>query len=79
MSSYPCPVCGASTQVKDSRHNNAGGIRRRRQCMSDKCDKRFTTHEIELAKYHSFLKRLAGLSDQAAALIREHGAEREAP
>lgn len=46
--SYPCPECGASTSVKDSRPSDALGaraIRRRRVCRGAE-PHRFTTFEI---------------------------------
>ena len=39
-----CPHCGfPDTKVVDSRPTDAGGIRRRRECLA--CKTRFTTHE----------------------------------
>jgi transcriptional repressor NrdR len=42
-----CPYCGFSdSKVVDSRPDKGGAaIRRRRECESDSCGKRFTTHE----------------------------------
>lgn len=39
-----CPFCGdEESKVVDSRHNDDGGIRRRRECLA--CQRRFTTYE----------------------------------
>lgn len=38
---------------------------------------RFTTYEMELGRYHGFLKALDSLWGQAGALVREMGAERD--
>ena len=42
-----CPYCGQlGDKVVDSRESKEGDvIRRRRQCLSDECGKRFTTAE----------------------------------
>ncbi len=42
-----CPFCGhIEDRVIDSRESREGdSIRRRRQCMSEECEKRFTTYE----------------------------------
>jgi len=40
-----CPFCGhAETRVTDSRESD-DGIRRRRECLSPECGRRFTTYE----------------------------------
>ena len=40
-----CPFCGdEESKVVDSRHNDDGGIRRRRECLA--CQRRFTTYEV---------------------------------
>src|SRR5436309_10745529 len=40
-----CPFCGhADTRVTDSRESD-DGIRRRRECLSATCGRRFTTYE----------------------------------
>jgi len=44
MSSFACPRCSGSTDVKDSRPRLDGGIRRRRVCAD--CGNRFTTFEV---------------------------------
>lgn len=38
-----CPTCGGNTRVIDSRSNDEGAIRRRRECLD--CEFRFTTFE----------------------------------
>ena len=42
-----CPFCGdIGDKVVDSRESREGDvIRRRRQCLNDKCRKRFTSYE----------------------------------
>ncbi|OIO41633.1 transcriptional regulator NrdR [Candidatus Pacearchaeota archaeon CG10_big_fil_rev_8_21_14_0_10_31_9] len=42
-----CPYCGyKDTKVTDKRVSQGGtGIRRRRECLNSKCEKRFTTYE----------------------------------
>jgi len=44
-----CDVCGKETRVIDSRfieNDKMPYIRRRRQCVDDKCHNRFTTLEV---------------------------------
>lgn len=46
---YPCPQCGGSSMVKDSRPAGLGGssaVRRRRMCLA--CGWRWTTWETSL-------------------------------
>jgi len=40
-----CPYCSSETKVIDKRESGAGMTRRRRECLSQKCKKRFTTYE----------------------------------
>lgn len=40
-----CPYCSSETKVIDKRESGAGMTRRRRECLSSKCKKRFTTYE----------------------------------
>lgn len=40
-----CPICGRETGVRDTRAG-ANYIRRRRHCLSPKCDGRLTTVEV---------------------------------
>ena len=47
-----CPKCGGMTFVTDSRPN-VDSIKRRRMC--EDCKNRFTTVEIDLDMYKSFL------------------------
>ncbi len=61
--------------VTDSRQTTTKTIRRRRQCRI--CKERFTTFEVRLADYHSFLKDLNGLWKKAGDLVRAQGSERE--
>lgn len=58
-----CPLCGATTQVIDSRRSYDNGVRRRRMCTNLDCDYRFTTREI-------LLDDLANKNDRVC-LIRE--------
>lgn len=39
-----CPSCGADTTVINTRENQNGTIRRRRECLI--CGQRFTTREV---------------------------------
>ena len=60
MSSFPCKWCGADTGTTDSRpFKGIGSIRRRRKCV--KCDRRFTTIEVDA-------KTLVALSEVASTL-----------
>lgn len=43
---FRCPTCGFATGVIDSRPGTSGAVRRRRRCLSSKCDHRCTTYEI---------------------------------
>lgn len=40
-----CPYCSSDTRVLDKRESGDGTTRRRRECLSKKCQKRFTTYE----------------------------------
>lgn len=42
---FPCPLCGGSMQVIETRLNESG-TRRRRHCASDSCGGKMTTQEI---------------------------------
>ena len=42
---FPCPLCGGSMQVIETRLNESG-TRRRRHCASDGCAGKMTTQEI---------------------------------
>ena len=61
--------------VTDSRQTAAKTVRRRRQCQA--CKERFTTYELKLGEYHTFLRELEKLWEQAGDLVRERGSERE--
>lgn len=53
----PCPRCGAASRVVDSRFRKKGtSVRRRRECLSLKCGKRFSTLELGTGVVKKLLK-----------------------
>lgn len=53
-----CPRCrGDRSYVVDSRPNNSGGHRRRRQCLRESCRYRWTTIEVNLRQEKSATKK----------------------
>lgn len=45
MRGFPCPKCGSSSSVTETRALR-GALRRRRRCENFTCDQRFTTYEV---------------------------------
>lgn len=76
---YPCPNCGARTDVKDSRATQEGYIRRRRKCKN--CTNRFTTIESldNVQRFHHTRTVNAILAhvERAGELLFEMKAEHE--
>jgi hypothetical protein len=68
--SFPCPVCGGKSGVKDSRPTGTGEVRRRRHCLA--CGARWTTSEVlkSTAFTNDFLHNLKGAIGAAEAGLR---------
>jgi transcriptional regulator NrdR family protein len=43
-----CPKCNSISAVLDSRPTESGTVRRRRKCMKNRCQTRFTTVEVQI-------------------------------
>ena len=63
-----CPKCKTDTKVIDSRPIEDNKIRRRRECLKQKCGYRFTT--IEITQYSLDAEVQAKLRKEASALKR---------
>jgi transcriptional regulator NrdR family protein len=79
---FACPKCDARTNVKDSRQDVDGSVRRRRECSQ--CSHRFTTYEevsgrLEKASdrerlrlYERLFPKLVALANDIDLLTAEH-------
>lgn len=75
--SMPCPKCGKETGVRDTRWtpeprgrtDSVQYIRRRRQCLSKKCDYRFSTVEYEAGIYNRSGRLTDKIEDRARAIV----------